>query len=81
MATLTAQAVMARTTCDDHPLLVNVAASDDFSPAVRRVGRSASGESPGGPALVEAQVASAPATVAAQVDGQAGRRGLPSVDA
>jgi hypothetical protein len=39
MATLAAQAVVARSSCNDHPLLVNVAVSDDLAPAVQSVGQ------------------------------------------
>jgi Ca-activated chloride channel family protein len=83
MATLTAQAVVARTTCNNHPLLVNVAVSDDISPAVQRVGQYFNRQSHQvNGRCVEVQVTEAPpATVAAQVDGQASSHGLPSVDA
>ena len=73
MATLTAQAVVARTTCNNHPLLINVAVSDDISPAVQRVGQYFNRQSHQVDGrCVEVQVTEAPpATVAAQVDGQA----------
>jgi Ca-activated chloride channel homolog len=83
MATLTAQAVVARTTCNNHPLLINVAASEDISPAIQRVGQlfnRQSHEVDG--RCVEVQVTEAPpAAVAGQVDGQASSHGLPAVDA
>lgn len=83
MATLTAQAVVARTTCNNHPLLINVAASDDISPAIQRIGRLFNRESHEVDGrCVEVQVTeSPPAAVAAQVDGQGSSHGLPAVDA
>ncbi len=83
MAALTAQAVVARTTCNDHPLLLNVAVSTDLAPAIQYVGRvfnqqnhQADGR------CVEAQITQdEPAAVASQVDGQASSAGLPAIDA
>ena len=83
MATLTAQAVVARTACNNHPLLINVAASEDISPAIQHIGRlfnRQSHEVDG--RCVEVQVTEEPpASVAAQVDGQGSSHGLPAVDA
>ncbi len=83
MATLAAQAVVARTSCNNHPLLVNVAVSNDISPAIQRVGRLFNRQSHQVDGrCVEVQVTEAqPAAVAAQVDGQGSSRGLPAVDA
>jgi hypothetical protein len=83
MAALAAQAVVARTSCNQHPLLVNVAVSPDIAPAIQHVGRvfnqqnhQAAGQ------CVEVQITQAqPAAVASQVDGQASRAGLPAIDA
>ncbi len=83
MVTLTAQAVVARTSCDDHPLLVNVAVSDDINSAVEQVAQlfnrqnhQAAGR------CVEVQVTQEePAAVAATVEGQASTNGLPGADA
>jgi Ca-activated chloride channel homolog len=83
MGTLTAQAVMARTSCNDHPLLVNVAVSDDIAPAIQRVGQlfnrqnhQADGR------CVEVQITQEdPASVASVVDGQGSSDGLPAADA
>ncbi|HTS97556.1 MAG TPA: substrate-binding domain-containing protein [Streptosporangiaceae bacterium] len=83
MGALTAQAVMARASCDNHPLLLNVAVSDDLSPAIQRVGQLfnrqdhiAAGR------CVEVRVKEEePAAVAAAVDGQAPAGGLPAIDA
>jgi Bacterial extracellular solute-binding protein len=83
MATLSAQAVVARTECNNHPLLVNVAVSPDITPAVQRVAQlfnrqnhEASGR------CVEVQVTQEdPATEASVVDGQASGAGLPAADA
>jgi len=83
MAAFAAQAVVARTSCNQHPLLVNVAVSPDIAPAIQHVGRvfnqqnhQAAGQ------CVEVQITQAqPAAVASQVDGQASRAGLPAIDA
>jgi hypothetical protein len=83
MAGLTAQAVVARNTCNNHPLVVNVAVSPDIAAAVQHVGRvfneqnhQAAGR------CVEVQVSQeAPAAVTSEVDGQASNAGLPAVDA
>ncbi len=83
MAALTAQAVVARNSCNTHPLLVNVAVSVDIAPAIQQVGRvfnrqnhQADGR------CVEVQITQGqPAAVASQVDGQAPRAGLPPIDA
>jgi hypothetical protein len=83
MVTLTAQAVVARTSCNDHPLLVNVAVSTDITPAVQQVAQlfnrqnhEAAGQ------CVEVQVTQEqPAEVAAAVEGQASTDGLPAANA
>ena len=83
MATLAAQAVVARSSCNDHPLMVNVAVSDDIAPAVRSVAQlfnrqdhQAAGR------CAEVQVTpEEPAAVAASVDSSSGNGGLPAADA
>jgi hypothetical protein len=83
MATLAAQAVVARRSCNNHPLLVNVAVSTDISPAIQRVGQLFNRENHQADGrCVEVQVTeAAPAAVAAQIDGQGSSHGLPAVDA
>ena len=83
MATLAAQAVVARTSCNQHPLLVNVAVSPDIAPAIQHVGRVFNQQNPHAAGqCVEVQITQAqPAAVASQVDGQASRAGLPAIDA
>jgi hypothetical protein len=83
MGTLTAQAVMARTSCNDHPLTVNVAVSDDIAPAIKPVGQVFNRDNHRADGrCVEVKItAEDPAAVASQVDGQASSTGLPTTDA
>lgn len=83
MAGLTTQAVMARTSCNDHPLLVNVAVSEDLAPAIQRVGQLFNRQNHvAAGRCVEVQVTPQdPAAEAAVVDGQASSGGLPAADA
>jgi hypothetical protein len=83
MGTLTAQAVMARTSCNDHPLMVNVAVSDDIAPAIKPVGQMFNRDNHRADGrCVEVKITGEdPATVASQVDGQASSTGLPATDA
>jgi hypothetical protein len=83
MGTLTAQAVMARTSCNDHPLMVNVAVSDDIAPAIKPVGQQFNRENHRADGrCVEVKITPAdPAAVASEVDGQASSAGLPVTDA
>jgi Ca-activated chloride channel family protein len=83
MATLTAQAVMARTSCNDHPLVVNVAVSNDIAPAIERVGQQFNRQNHQADGrCVEVEVTQEdPAAVAAVVDGQGSSAGLPATDA
>lgn len=83
MATLAAQAVVARNTCNDHPLVLNVAVSADIAPAIQHVGRVFNQENhQTAGRCVEAQITQeVPAAVASQVDGQASTAGLPAIDA
>jgi hypothetical protein len=83
MGTLTATAVMARAQCNDRPLVLNVAVSDDLAPAIQRVGQLFNREDHVADGrCVEAQVTpEEPAAVASVVDGQASAGGLPAIDA
>jgi Ca-activated chloride channel homolog len=82
-AGMAAKAVINRASCSNSPLLVNLAASFDVSPAVQTIARtfnkqniSADGK------CVEVQVTPGqPAAVAAQIDGQDSLHGLAAVDA
>jgi Bacterial extracellular solute-binding protein len=82
MGALTAQAIASRNSCGNE-VLVRVAASTDIAPAIERIGsgfnrqhHQASGH------CVRVQVVPGQsATVAAQLDGQAGSAGQPAVDA
>jgi Ca-activated chloride channel homolog len=83
MSGLTAQAVMARTNCDKHPLVVNVAVSEDIAPAIQRVGQLFNRQDhvADGRCAVAKITRADPATVASVVDGQASSGGLPAADA
>jgi Ca-activated chloride channel family protein len=83
MGGLTAQAVMARTNCNNHPLVVNVAVSEDIAPAVQRVGQLFNRQDhvADGRCAVAEITPEDPATVASVVDGQASSGGLPAADA
>src|SRR6202034_3656461 len=80
MAGLTAQAVMARTNCNDRPLVLNVAVSPDIAPAIQRVGQLFNKQShvAGGRCVITQVRPEDPASVASVVDGQASRGGLPT---
>jgi hypothetical protein len=83
MATLSTQAIMASASCAEHPVLVNVAVSDDIAPSVQKVAqyfnrlhRQIDGK------CTEVQVTEEqPATAAAIVDGKTPSSGLPAIDA
>jgi Ca-activated chloride channel homolog len=83
MGTLTAQAVMARAQCNNHPLILNVAVSNDIAPAIQRVGQLFNKQNHvAAGRCVEAEVTPAePAAVASVVDGQTSGGGLPKFDA
>jgi Ca-activated chloride channel family protein len=83
MGGLTAQAVMARTNCNNHPLVLNVAVSEDIAPAIQRVGQQFNRQShvAAGRCVVAQITPEDPATVASVVDGQAPSGGLPAEDA
>ena len=83
MAGLTAQAVMARTNCNDRPLVLNVAVSPDIAPAIQRVGQLFNKQShvADGRCVITQISPEDPASVASVVDGQATSGGLPTSDA
>jgi Ca-activated chloride channel homolog len=83
MGGLTAQAVIARTNCNNHPLVLNVAVSEDIAPAIQRVGQQFNRQShvAAGRCVVAQITPEDPATVASVVDGQAPSGGLPAEDA
>lgn len=80
---MTAKAVISRADCSNRPLLVNLAASFDISPAIMTIARSFNKQyiTTAG-RCVEVQVTPGePAAVAAQIDGQDSLHGLAPVDA
>ena len=83
MATLGSQAILASTSCGRHPVLVNVAASDDIGPAIQRVAQSFNRlHRMVGKRCAEVQVNQAqPAAAAAMIDGKTPLHGLPAIDA
>ena len=78
---LGARAVVARTDCTDHPLVVNVVAASDIGPVVRHLGQYFNRTRPqvSGHCVRVAVTAEPPSAVAAQLAGKA-RRG-PRADA
>ncbi len=83
MATLAAQAVVARSSCDDHPLTVNVAVSDDIAPAVQGVAQlfNRQDHEAAGRCVTVQITREEPAAVAAAVDGTSSGGGSPAADA
>lgn len=83
MAGLSAQAVVARSTCNNHPLTVNVAVAQDILPAVQRVGQlfNRQGHQAAGQCVQVRVIQEQPAAVAGQVDGQSPDARLPVADA
>lgn len=83
MIGMTARAVIARASCSNSPVIVNLAVSYDISPAIQAVARSfnrlnevAAGQ------CVQVQVTEGePSAVAAQVDGQDSLQGSTAIDA
>lgn len=77
MGGLSARAIAAHASCTNHPVLLNVAVTDDLAPAVGRVAQSFNRQQHAANGrCVEVQVAASPAaTVAGQIDGQATRKG------
>jgi hypothetical protein len=83
MAGLSAQAVLARTSCNDHPLVLNVAVSPDIAPAIEPVGQlfNRQRHQADGRCTVVHVTQEDPAAVASAVDGQTSSAGLPAADA
>jgi hypothetical protein len=77
MGGLSARAIAAHASCTNHPVLLNVAVTDDLAPAVGRVAQSFNRQQHAADGrCVEVQIAASPAaTVAGQIDGQAPRKG------
>src|SRR5450755_1610316 len=83
MATLSAQAIVAHASCTNHPVLLNVAVTNDLAPAVERVAQAFNRrEHTTRGRCAQVQVTEdQSATVASQIDGQSSSKGMPSVDA
>ena len=83
LTTLGSQALMASTTCGRHPVLVNLAASDDIGPAIQRVAQYFNRlHRVVGGRCAEVQVTEGqPAAAAAMIDGKQPLHGLPAIDA
>ncbi|HUZ26521.1 MAG TPA: substrate-binding domain-containing protein [Streptosporangiaceae bacterium] len=83
MVTLSAQAIAAHASCTSHPVLLNVAVTNDLAPAVERVAQAFNRQQHtalGRCAQVQVTEDQS-ATVASRIDGQSSSRGLPPVDA
>ena len=82
MTTLSSQAILASTTCGRHPVLVNVAASDDIGPAIQQVARYFNRQHRlVGGRCAEVQITQdQPAAAAAMVDGRQPLHGMPAID-
>lgn len=83
MAGMTARAVISRASCSNRPLLINVAASFDISPAIQTVAKTFNkqDESANGQCVEVEVTPGQPSAVAAQIDGQDSLHGLTAVDA
>lgn len=84
MITRTAQAIVSSTSCNDSPVLVNVAVTADLAPSVEQVARVFDGQHHvvAGGHCAEVEVTQGEsATEAAQIDGQQSSGGLPRADA
>jgi hypothetical protein len=83
MITLTARAVINRASCSNSPVLVNVAASFDITPAIQTVARAFNNQNVTvGGHCVEVQVTEGDSSAeASQIDGQAALRGAAQIDA
>jgi von Willebrand factor type A domain len=83
MATLAAQAVVARSSCNDHPLQVNVAVSDDIDPVVQSVAQlfNRQNHEAAGRCVKVRVTREEPAAEAAAVEGASGSGGLTAADA
>lgn len=83
MIGLTAKAVIARASCSDSPVLVNVAASSDIAPAIETAARAFNNQNfTAAGHCAEVQVTEGDsAAQASHIDGQAALSGLPAIDA
>ena len=83
MTALGSQTLLASTTCQRSPVLVNVAVSDDIAPAIQRVARYFNRlHRLAGKRCAEIQVTEdQPAAAAAMIDGNTPLHGLPAIDA
>jgi Ca-activated chloride channel homolog len=83
MLSLTAKAVITRADCSRSPVLVNVAVSTDIVPAIQTIARAFNNQNiTAAGRCVQVQVNGGDsATEASRIDGQAGRSGLPGIDA
>ena len=83
MAVLSTQAIMASSDCAEHPVLANVAVSNDIAPAVQKAAQYFNRlhrEINGHCAVVQV-TEELPATAAAQIDGTEPQHGMPPIDA
>ncbi|HUD78802.1 MAG TPA: substrate-binding domain-containing protein [Streptosporangiaceae bacterium] len=83
MITMSAKAVIARASCSNAPVLVNVAVSYDIAPAIEDIARSFNNQNvTAAGRCIEVQVTEGDsATEASQIDGQASLGGAAPVDA
>jgi hypothetical protein len=83
MVTLTAKAVIARASCSNTPVLVNLAVSDDIAPAIQTIATTFNNQNvivSGRCAEVQVNEGS-PSVEASQIDGQTSMRGQAPIDA
>jgi hypothetical protein len=75
--------VIARASCSNRPLLINLAASFDISPAIQTIAKTYNNQNVSADGhCIEVQVTPGqPSAVAAQIDGQDSLHGLTAVDA
>jgi hypothetical protein len=83
LVTLTAQALVSRATCDNHPVVLNVAVTEDIAPAVGQVAQlfNRQHRKVGGTCAYVQVTEGQSAAVTAQIDGQSPNSGLPAVNA
>jgi Ca-activated chloride channel homolog len=83
MIGLTARAVIARASCANEPVLVNLAVSYDIAPAIQEIARTfnTQSESADGRCVQVEVTQGEPSAVAAQIDGQDSLPGTTAVDA
>lgn len=83
MAVLSTQAIMASSDCAEHPVLANVAVSNDIAPAVQKVAQyfNRLHREIDGRCIVVQVTEELPATAAAQIDGREPQHGMPPIDA